>query len=50
MLFTKEKLHILEIAYESAVKNNKNSFLFENEEILTLYAKYMIEYLKMQFK
>ena len=28
-----------------AIKNHKDSFMFKNQEILVLYAKYVIEYL-----
>jgi hypothetical protein len=33
-------------AYEEAVKENKTQFKFEKRNILTSYAKYILEYLK----
>lgn len=32
--------------YDKAVKTGAASFMFQNKEILTTYAKYIIEYLK----
>ena len=36
--------------YENAVQNNIQMFIFEGNEYLTGYAKYLIEYLKLKFK
>ena len=36
----------LEEAYNKAVEEDKKSFFIEDQEFLTDYAKYLIEYLK----
>lgn len=36
--------------YQNAVDNSKNTFMFEGNELLTNYAKYLIEYLTPKFK
>jgi hypothetical protein len=36
--------------YELAVKKEQLAFIFESDEFLTAYAKYLIEYLEPQFK
>jgi hypothetical protein len=36
--------------YERAVKENQEIFLFENKELLTSYAKYLLEYMKDKLK
>ena len=46
--FTPEKAKRLKKAYEAAVKENKNSFIFEGNEFVTGYAKYVLEYLAMR--
>jgi hypothetical protein len=33
-------------AYESAVADNVEKFIFEGDEIVTGYAKYLLQYLK----
>jgi len=33
--------------YQTAVSNKNDIFLFQNVELLTSYAKYLIEYLEM---
>jgi hypothetical protein len=48
--FTPDKLQQLIKEYENAVKLGKESFVFEGSELLTSYAKYLIEYLKTQLK
>ena len=48
IIFTKENTKKLQSIYNKAVKNNAESFLFEGKEILTGYAKYLIEALKMK--
>jgi hypothetical protein len=35
--------------YFQAVKEGKESFMFEGHEVLTSYAKYLIEYLSSRF-
>ena len=39
----------LEKAYKKAVSDNEEIFIFEKQEYVTGYAKYLIEYLKKQF-
>ena len=39
----------LEKAYHKAVKDKKETFIFDGGEFLTDYAKYLIEYLKPKF-
>jgi hypothetical protein len=36
--------------YQKAVVNSKNTFIFDGNELLTDYAKYLIEYLTPMFK
>lgn len=36
--------------YQNAVVNSKNTFIFDGNELLTDYAKYLIEYLTPMFK
>ena len=40
----------LEKEYQNAVVNSKNTFIFDGNELLTDYAKYLIEYLTPMFK
>ena len=40
----------LKKSYKQAIKNNKDHFVFEGADILTSYAKYLIEYLSTKFK
>jgi len=46
IVFDKEKKEKLIKAYKEARSNNKETFMFEGKEILTDYAKYLIEYLE----
>jgi hypothetical protein len=43
--FTPEKLTAYRAAYQKAVDEGAEEFMFEDHEWLTSYAKYMIEYL-----
>ena len=36
--------------YQNAVVNSKNTFIFDGNELLTDYAKYLIEYLTPMFR
>ena len=36
--------------YQNAVDNSKEIFVFDGNELLTSYAKYLIEYLTPMFK
>lgn len=48
--FDRNKLKDLKRHYNKAVKANKESFIFNGDEYLTSYAKYVIEYLESKFK
>ena len=51
--FSQEKLQQLKDAYAVAVTEGRDQFTFEGHELLTSYAKYLIEYLtldKLAFK
>lgn len=45
IIFDRPKLKRLKKAYDQAVKENKTSFMFEGNELVVGYAKYLIEYL-----
>lgn len=47
--FTPEKAEQLRKAYNKAVEEKKDSFVFQGDEFVTSYAKYLLEYLDMQF-
>lgn len=47
--FTPGKLLELEACYAKAVAENQPVFDFEGTELLTDYAKYLIEYVRQQF-
>jgi hypothetical protein len=36
--------------YQNAVDNSKNTFIFDGNELVTNYAKYLIEYFTPMFK
>ena len=44
----KISLNKLQKKYDDAVKNNVDVFTYDGAEILTSYAKYLLEYLKME--
>ena len=44
----KININILQKKYDNAVKDNLYSFTYDGAEILTSYAKYLLEYLKME--
>ena len=46
MFFNKEESMELRDAYAKAVDENKKSFMFKGETLDTIYAKYLISYLK----
>lgn len=48
--FDFNKLKDLKRHYKKAVEDNKESFIFNGDEYLTSYAKYVIEYLESRFK
>lgn len=47
--FTLEKLSNFKKYYNAAIKEHKESFIFEEHEFLVSYAKYLIEYLETIF-
>lgn len=49
MEFTRKRYLNLKRLYEDAIKNNKPQFKFYGHELLTSYAKYLLEYLKFKF-
>jgi hypothetical protein len=44
--FDKNRYQELKHAYESALKDNKEDFIFYEQILLVSYAKYLLEYLK----
>ncbi len=48
--FNPEKCKALKREYSKAVKDKKESFIFEGNEYVTSYAKYLLEFLKTKFK
>lgn len=48
--FDLDKLQELKSSYENAVRENRDSFWFDNKQLLVSYAKYLIEYLEYQLK
>ena len=48
--FTEADLAEFKSAYNTAVKDNQDSFIFENHEYVVGYAKYLIEYLNSKFE
>lgn len=46
--FDRKKLKKLEELYDSAVKNKQETFFLDDHLLLTSYAKYLIEHLKLQ--
>ncbi len=48
--FDGEVLKRFKVAYDNAVASDSADFVFENNEFLTEYARYLIEYLEQKFK
>lgn len=48
--FDAEKLAALKAAYVLAVAKGDESFTLDGNQYLAAYAKYLIEYLEMQFR
>ena len=48
--FSQEKLKQLKDAYAVAVTEGRDKFTFEGHELLTSYAKYLIEYLTLKLE
>lgn len=45
MRFDREKRDALRKAYEKAIAEGKESFIFEGHEMLVAFVKYVLEYL-----
>ena len=43
-----EQIRTLRRKYNKAVKHNDKSFMFMGREVLTAYAKYLLQYLDMK--
>lgn len=50
IVFTETKYKKFKKAYREAEKEGKDSFTFEDKEILVTYAKYIIEYLSSHYE
>jgi hypothetical protein len=48
--YTEESIASLKKRYDEAVENDEKTFIFEGNEYLLDYAKYMIEYLEGVFR
>ncbi len=48
--FDRQELINLKRSYTLAVEENKEQFTFKGNELLTSYAKYLIEYLESRLK
>ena len=50
LLITEKDLPALKLAYKKARESNKDFFIYKQGELVTDYAKYLIEYLEMKTK
>lgn len=50
LILNQDSLKRLKKEYEKAVKDKKEVFVFEGHELLTSYAKYLIEYAETKLK
>lgn len=50
IVFTAEVFKRFKAEYDYAVASDSADFVFENNEFLTEYARYLIEYLEQKFK
>ena len=48
--FTPESYKLFKQEYDKAVSNHQTQFKFEGNDYLTVYAKYVCEYLDSKFK
>lgn len=48
MTFDKVKAERLQLRYNEAVANNEEQFVFEGHDLLTAYAKYLVEFLQAE--
>jgi hypothetical protein len=46
--YDKDRYKALKKEYDKAVAENKEVFLFNDQELYTAYAKYLLEYLESQ--
>jgi hypothetical protein len=44
--WTEKQFKLFKKEYKSAIEKDNNSFFFEGNEFLVVYAKYLIEYLE----
>jgi hypothetical protein len=44
--FNLEKYQLLKLSYEKAVSERREQFVFENNILLTSYAKYLLQHLE----
>lgn len=45
---TQKDIKPLKVAYNKAVKEGKDFFVYRGQEVVTTYAKYLLEYLESQ--
>jgi hypothetical protein len=50
MTINRKSYENLKSTYQESVKNNISIFVFDGHELLTDYAKYLLEYLKPKFE
>jgi len=48
--WTKPMVDRFQVAYDEAVEADVDQFVFEGHELVTEYAKYLLEYLNERFK
>jgi hypothetical protein len=48
--FTPESLKVLKRAYDKAIAEGRDQFVFHGHPLLVSYAKYLIEFLEAAFK
>jgi hypothetical protein len=48
MKINRNSINKLQKKYDDAVKNKIDVFMYEGSEVLTTYAKYLLEYLKIE--
>jgi hypothetical protein len=49
IVFTHPKVKQLQAAYDAAVRDEREEFTFEGQALLTVYAKYLLQYLWGRF-
>lgn len=48
--FDTDKISLMKKAYEKAKEKQQESFMFDGDEYLTAYAKYLLQYLEQLTK